>query len=68
MDVSDIFARGHHKKGVALASRLATLNTTAKGSAAEMIDNPGPDRPIARVDRQRFRQLWQFPTPAFLIF
>jgi hypothetical protein len=68
MDVSDIVARGHHKKGFALASRLATLNATAKGSAAEVTDNPGPDRPIARVARQRFRQLWQFLTRAFLIF
>ena len=49
MDASDIVARGHHKKGVALASRLAALNATAKGSAAEVIDNPEPDRPIAPV-------------------
>jgi hypothetical protein len=68
MDVSDIVARGHHKQGVALASPLATLNATTKGSAAEVIDNPGPDRPIARVARQRFRQLWQFLARAFSIF
>ena len=49
MDVSDIVARGHHIERVALASGLATLNATAKGSAAEVIDNPQPDRPIAPV-------------------
>jgi hypothetical protein len=68
MDGSDIFARGHHKKGVALADRLSTLNATAKGRAAEMINNPQPNRPIAPVAGQRFRQLWQFLTRAFLIF
>ena len=68
MDASDIVARGHRKKGVALASRLATLNATAKGRAAEVIDNPDPDRPIAPVAGQRIRQLWQFLTRAFPIF
>jgi hypothetical protein len=68
MDASDVVARGHHKEGIALASRLSTLNASAKRRASEVIDNPGPDRPIARVASQRFRQLWQFLTRAFRIF
>ena len=68
MDASNIIPRRHHKKGGTLASRFATPNATARGSAAEVIDNPGPDRPVAPVAGQRFRQLWQFLTRAFSIF
>jgi hypothetical protein len=49
MDASDVVARGHHKEGIALASRLSTLNATAERSAAEVIDNPDLDRLIAPV-------------------
>jgi hypothetical protein len=68
MGVSDIVARSHHKKGVVRAGRLATLDATAKGSAAKLIDNPGPDLPVARVAHQGFRQFWQFLIRAFFIF
>ena len=49
VDASDIVARGHHIERVALVSRLSALNATTKRSAAEVIDNPQPDRPIASV-------------------
>ena len=49
MDPGDVVARGHHIERVALASGLATVNATANRSAAEVIDSPQPDRPIAPV-------------------
>ena len=68
MDASDIVARGYHIERIALASGLAALNATAKGRAVEVIDNPDPNRPVALVAGQRFRQLWQFLTRAFPVF